>query len=103
MDELSFHKVDSLHSLTHFRLNKLPTHYTVYWKSFNFNFRYVGLYDLNILGGKKWLNYLQTMETLIRSHILWCLISVCTVLPITHLGLSRLKWVNNTDNEEQFS
>ena len=32
--------------LTHFRLNKLPSH--VILEESNFNFRYVWLYDLNI-------------------------------------------------------
>ena len=53
----------------------------------NFNFRYVRLWDLDI-PREKWLNYLRTVETLIRRQIfgLRC-------LPITPLGVSRLQWV----------
>ena len=78
-------------SLTHCRLNRLS--HTIYWKS-----------PISILGmsgyviyrflEKKWLNYLQTVKTLIRRRILWRLIWVCTVcqLPFT---FSRLQWVKN--------
>ena len=34
-----------------------------------FDFRYVRLYDIDI-PKEKWLNYLQTVETLIRSRVL---------------------------------
>ena len=44
----------------------------------NFNFRYVRLYDLDITR-EKWLNYLQTVDTVIRRRILRHLIWVCTV------------------------
>ena len=49
----------------------------------NFDFRYISLRDLDI-PRKKWLNYLQTVETLIRRRVLRRLIWVCTVcqLPI---------------------
>ena len=50
-----------------------------------FNFRYVMLYDTDIPKEKeKWLNYLQTVKTLIRHHVLQCLIWVWTVgqLPV---------------------
>ena len=49
----------------------------IYW-NWNFNFRYVRFLDLHI-PREKWPNYLQTEETLIRSHVLWHLIWVCTV------------------------
>ena len=38
---------------------------------------------------KNWLNYLQTLETLIRYRILQCL----HCLLVTHLGVSSLQWV----------
>ena len=44
----------------------------------NFDFRYARLCDLDILRQKRF-NYLQTVETLIRCHILQHLIWVCTV------------------------
>ena len=34
-----------------------------------FNFRFVRLYDVDV-PKEKWLNYLQTVETLIRCHVL---------------------------------
>ena len=40
------------------------------------------------------MNYLQTVETLIRRRVLRRLIWVCTVCQITLLGVSRLQWVN---------
>ena len=62
-------------TLTHCRLNRFSQ--TIYWKS-NFNFRYIHLWHSNI-PRENWLNYLQTVETLIRCHVLQCLIWVCTV------------------------
>ena len=50
----------------------------------NFNSRYVRLLDLHI-PTEKWLNYLQTVETLIRSGF---------ALSITLLRVSRLQCVN---------
>ena len=52
-------------ALTHCRLNRLS--HTIYYilEESNFNFRCVRLWDLDI-PREKWLNYLQTMETLIR-------------------------------------
>ena len=50
------------HTLTH-----CPPHYIL--EDSNFDFRYVRLCDIDILR-EKWLNYLQTVETLIRRHIL---------------------------------
>ena len=47
--------------LTHCVLNRL-SHML---EESNFNFRYIWLWDLHI-PRKKWLNYLQTVETLIR-------------------------------------
>ena len=58
-----------------------------------FNFRYVWLWDLDI-PREKLLNYLQTVENLIRRRILLRLIWVCTVCQITGLGVSGLQWVN---------
>ena len=43
-----------------------------------FNFRYIGLCDLDSTS-EKWLNYLQTVETLIRRRVLRRLIWVCAV------------------------
>ena len=48
----------------------------------NFNFRYVRLCDWDI-PREKWLNYLQTVETLIRCRIL---IWVCTVCRLPFYG-----------------
>ena len=55
----------------------------------NFDFRYVRLCNLDI-PREKCLNYLQTMETLIRHHILHLGLHC---LPVTLLGVSRLQWV----------
>ena len=62
--------------LTHCRLNEVP--HTLYGKNLIFDFRYVRLYDLEI-HREKWLNYLQTMETLIRRRVPQRLMWVCTV------------------------
>ena len=35
---------------------------------------------------EKWLNYLQTVETLIKRRILWHLIWVCTVCQLPFYG-----------------
>ena len=48
------------------------------WKDSNFDFEYVRLCNLDNLR-EKWLNYLQTVETLIIHCILLHLIRVCTV------------------------
>ena len=92
-------------TLTHYRLNKLispppqpppsiPHHHTHYiLEESNFNFRYVGLRDLDI-PRKKWLNYLQAVETNQTSHSeVFDLGLPC--LPV--LGFSRLKWVKATE------
>ena len=47
----------------------------------NFNFGEVRLWDLHI-PREKWLNYLQTVETLIRCRRMWHLIWVCTVCQV---------------------
>ena len=60
-----------------------PPHYIL--EDSNFDLRYVRLCDLDILR-EKWLNYLQTVETLIRRRVLQC-------LPDTFLRVSRLQWV----------
>ena len=61
----------------------------------NFNFRYSCLGDLHI-PREKWLNYLQTVETLIKCHILQHLIWVCTVCQLPFLRVSRLQWDKET-------
>ena len=52
-----------------------------------FDFRYIRLYNIDILK-EKWLNYLQTVETVIRRRVPRRLIWVCTVyqLPVYHTG-----------------
>ena len=72
--------------LAHCRLNILS--HTVYWKS---PISILGMsgYEIYIFLKKKWLNYLQTVETLIRFCILRCLIWVCTVCQLPF----RLQWV----------
>ena len=63
--------------LTHFRLILYSrTHYLL--EESYINFKYVRLCDLDI-PREKWLNCLQTVETLIRCCILQHLIWVCTV------------------------
>ena len=66
--------------LTHCILNRLS--HTVYWKSPISN---LGTPGYEILR-EKWLNYLQTVETLIRRHILRRLIWVCTVCQLPFYG-----------------
>ena len=66
---------------THLRLNRL-CHIL---EESSFNFRYVGLCDLDT-PREKWLNYLKTVETL-PDLDLHC-------LPITLSGVSRQQWVN---------
>ena len=72
-------KKKKMKALTNFRLNKLSPH-CILEVSF-FYFRYVRLCDSDILR-EKWLYCLQTVETLIRCHILRCLIWVCIVCQI---------------------
>ena len=67
--------------LTHCRLNELPPHYIL--EDSNFDLRYIRLSDLDI-PREKWLNYLQTVETLMRCHV-------------TLLGIFRLQWVKTTN------
>ena len=67
--------------LTHCRLNELTYSIHIFEES-NFDFRYVRLYDVDIPKGK-WLNYLQTVETLIRRRVLRRLIWVCTVCQLS--------------------
>ena len=58
----------------------------------NFRYRYVRLCDSDI-PGEKWLNNLQTVETgQVPQNVASDLGLHC--LPITLLGVSRLKWVN---------
>ena len=65
---------------THFRLKKISPNYIL--EESNFNFRYVWLCDQNI-PREKWLNYLQTVKTLIRRRIPWHLIWVSTVYQLS--------------------
>ena len=73
---IQYQMVQILDSLTHCRLKRLSPHNTL--EESNFNFRDVWLCDLDI-PIEKWLNYLQTVETLIRCCIMRHLIWVCTV------------------------
>ena len=65
-------------SLTHCRLNRLFPHKILEW--FNFNFRYVLLWDLHI-PREKWLKHSAASD--LGLHC----------LPITLLWVSRLQWV----------
>ena len=66
---------DNIFALTHCRLNRLS--HTIYWKSpISILGHNVQLWDLHI-PREKWLNYLQTVETLIRR---------CTVCQIPFYG-----------------
>ena len=69
--------------LIHCRLNILS--HTVYWKSLISILGMSG-YEIYIFLEKKWLNYLQTVETLIRFCILRRLIWVCTVCQLPFYG-----------------
>ena len=66
----------------------------------NFDFSNVRLWDLDI-PREKWLNCLQTMETLIRRRILRRLIWVFTVcqLPFYFLGRTQNEFESATVNE----
>ena len=88
-----------LKELTHFRLNKLyaPPSHTLYW---NFRISVVRMSGYNI-PREKWLNYLQTVDILIRRRITRRLNWVCTVCQIPvwgSPGLTRLRglmhWVD---------
>ena len=72
-------------AITHLRLNKIP--YTIYRKSQILILSISG-HVIQIFLETKWLNYmyLQTVETLIRCHILWHLIWVCTVCQLPFWG-----------------
>ena len=67
--------VTKLRALTHCRLNRL--FHTIYWKSSISVLGTTG-YELDIRR-EKWLNYLQTVETMISRRIPRHLIWVCTV------------------------
>ena len=69
--------------LTHCILNRLSR--TIYWKS-PISILGTSSYEIYIFLREKWLNYLQTVETLIRCHVLWCLIWVCTVCQLPFYG-----------------
>ena len=66
--------------LAHLRLNKLS--HTIYWKS-QFSILDMLGYMMYILLKKKWLNCLQTVETLIRRRVLRRLIWVYTVCKLS--------------------
>ena len=69
----------------------------------NFDFRYVRLCDLDILR-EKCLNYLQTVETLVRCCILWFLIRVCTACQLPFYGspdYNQLKRPDTVTNHVQ--
>ena len=67
----------------------------------NFNFRYVRLWDLHI-SREKWLNYLQTVDTLIRCQIQGHLIWVCTVCQLSIYGSPTTIWVNKIQNVSKY-
>ena len=69
-------------------------------EEFNFNFRYVRLWDLGF-AREKWLHNLQTVETLIRRRVLRRLIWVCTVCQIPFLGFSRQQWIKKNKYGQQ--
>ena len=76
------------HFIIQERFNPLQTEWTLphyILEDSNLKFRYVRLCNLNI-PRKKWLNYLQTVETLIRCHILRHLFGVCTVCQLLFYG-----------------
>ena len=77
-------------ALTHYILNRFS--HTIYWKS-PISILGKSDYKVYIFLEKKGLNYLQTVETLIRRHILRHLIWVCTVCQLPFLWVSRLQWV----------
>ena len=64
----------------------------------NFDFRYVRLCDLDI-PREKWLNYLQTVETMIRRRVLRRLIWVCTVCQSPFKGSPDYNGLNIIDIE----
>ena len=57
-----------------------------------FDIRYFRLYHIDI-PKERWLDYLQTVETLIRRRVLRRLIWICT---ICRLGVSSLQWVKSS-------
>ena len=58
------------------------------------NFRYVRLYDVDI-PKNKWLNYLQTVETLIRCHVY----TVSALFASYPLWVSSLQLVRSASNK----
>ena len=83
---------NSIVLLTHYILNRFLLHYTL--EELSFNFRYVRLPDLGI-PRDKWLNYLQSVQTLIKCHIRQNLILGCTVCQLPILGVSRQDELSN--------
>ena len=75
--------------ITCFRLNEFFPHYIL--EELNFNLRYVRLRGFDI-PSKKWINYLQTVETLI---ILWSLIWVFTICQLHFWGSPVLNGLNH--------
>ena len=80
-------------TLTHCRLNELP--YTIYWKSPILILDTSG-WDLDIPREKK-LNYLQTVETLVRRRILRRLIWACIVFQLPVQGSSDYNGLKRKD------
>ena len=70
-------------ALTHCILNRLS--HTIYRKSPILILGTPG-YEIYIFLEKKWLNYLQTVETLIRRRVLRRLIWVCTICYLPFYG-----------------
>ena len=63
---------------------KVSQHYIL--EESKFNSRYVKLCDLDI-PREKWLNYLQTVENLIRCYTAQCRVWVCIVCQLSSRGL----------------
>ena len=70
-------------SLTHCILNRLS--HTIYWKR-PISILGTSGYEILHIPREKWLNYLQTVETLIRCRVLRRLIWVCTVCQLPFYG-----------------
>ena len=64
-------------SSSQYRRNELP--HTIYWKILISIFKGMSGYVIYIFHKKKWLNCLQTVETLIICHIMQCL-HICHIL-----------------------
>ena len=80
-------------NLTHCIRNR-PSH-TIYWKT-PISILGTSGYEIYIFLAEKWLNYLQTVETLIRRHVLWHLIWVCTVCQLPFYGYPDYNGLNES-------